>query len=113
MAEPLSSSSLHSISPSAPSPVLFFQTVNAFQRTAAVKAAVDLELFTAIGEGKQTVPELARRCHAAERGVRILCDHLVVLGFLTKTADRYALTPDAAVFLDRRSPAYAGGIVEF
>jgi SAM-dependent methyltransferase len=36
-----------------------------------------------------------------------------VIGFLTKQAGRYGLTPDAATFLDRRSPAYTGGAIEF
>jgi hypothetical protein len=96
-----------------PSPELFFQTLNAYQRTAAIKAAVELDVFTAVGEGARTAGELAARCRASERGVRILCDYLVIIGFLTKEDGRYGLTPDAAVFLDRRSPAYMGGITEF
>jgi ubiquinone/menaquinone biosynthesis C-methylase UbiE len=96
-----------------PSPELFFQTVNAYQRTAALKAAVELDVFTAIGEGARTARELAARCETAERGMRILCDYLVVIGFLTKEDGRYGLTPDSAVFLDRRSQAYMGGTLEF
>ena len=72
-----------------PSPELFFETVNAYQRTAAIKAAVELDLFTAIGEGKETAQELAARSNASERGVRILCDYLVIMGFLTKEGGRY------------------------
>ena len=98
---------------SQPSPVLFFETVNAFQRTAAIKAAVELDLFTAVAEGADTPAALAARTQAAERGVRILADYLTVLGFLTKQRGRYALTPDTALFLDRRSPAYLGGGIEF
>ena len=96
-----------------PSPELFFQTVNAYQRPAAIKAAVELDLFTALGEGQKTAQELAFACEASERGVRILCDYLVIMGFLTKADGRYGLTQDSAVFLDRRSPAYMGGTLEF
>ena len=32
---------------------------------------------------------------------------------LTKQGDRYGLTLDSSVFLDKRSPAYLGGAVEF
>jgi ubiquinone/menaquinone biosynthesis C-methylase UbiE len=97
-----------------PNPGLFFQTVNAYQRTAAIRAGVELDVFTGIAEGTRTARDLAARCAAAERGVRVLCDALAVMGFLVKEdADRYALTPDSAAFLDRNSPAYAGGIVEF
>jgi ubiquinone/menaquinone biosynthesis C-methylase UbiE len=99
--------------PPEPSPQLFFDTVNAYQRTAAIKAAIELDLFSAIGEGKETAKELAERCVASERGIRILCDYLVVLGFLTKQDGRYHLTQDSAIFLDRQSPAYAGGATEF
>jgi SAM-dependent methyltransferase len=96
-----------------PSPERFFETVNAYQRTAAIRAALELDVFTAVGEGSQTPQELAERCAAAERGMRVLCDYLVIMGLLTKEGGRYGLTPDSAVFLDRRSQAYMGGIVEF
>jgi len=96
-----------------PSPQLFFQTVNAHQRTEALKAAVELEIFTAIAEGNQTAGDIAKRVNAAERGVRILCDTMCIMGFLTKTGNEYQLTPDSAFFLDKRSPAYVGGAVEF
>ncbi len=32
-----------------PTPTLFFETVNAYQRTASLKAAIELDVFTAIG----------------------------------------------------------------
>jgi predicted nicotinamide N-methyase len=96
-----------------PSPEHFFQLANAYQSTAALKAAVELELFTAVAEGKRDARSIAERCGASERGARILCDYLVVAGLLTKTAEGYGLTQDSAIFLDRRSPAYMGGSLEF
>src|ERR1700704_937530 len=101
-------------SPSAqqPSPQLFFQTINAYQRTEGLKAAIELEVFTAIGEGNSTAAAIAKRCNTSERGMRILCDFLCIMGFLTKDGNGYSLTPDAAVFLDKRSPAYLGGTTE-
>jgi len=96
-----------------PSPEHFFETANAYQRSAALKAAVELDIFTAIGEGRADAASVAAACGASERGVRILCDYLVVIGFLTKEGGRYGLTRDSAVFLDRRSPAYMGGTLEF
>jgi ubiquinone/menaquinone biosynthesis C-methylase UbiE len=99
--------------PQQPSPVLFFETVNAYQRTAAIRAAVELRLFTAIGKGHNTPATLAQACQAAERGVRILCDFLTVIGFLTKSGGSYALTTDTATFLDERSPAYMGSALRF
>jgi ubiquinone/menaquinone biosynthesis C-methylase UbiE len=102
-------------SPSAhqPSPQLFFQTINAYQRTEALKAAIELETFAAIGEGNATTGEIAKRCRASERGTRILCDFLCIMGFLNKEGNHYSLTPDSAMFLDKRSPAYLGSAIEF
>jgi precorrin-6B methylase 2 len=84
-----------------------------YQNSAVLKAAVELDVFTAIGEGSTDAAALADRCKAALRGVAALCDSLVVMGFLTKSSGNYALSPDAAVFLDRRSPMCIAGIHEF
>lgn len=96
-----------------PNPLLVFDTMSAYQRSAALKAAVDLDLFTAISTGHQTAAALAEHCRASERGIRILCDFLSVLEFLSKEGSRYMLSPTAAAFLDRSSPAYIGSAVGF
>ena len=96
-----------------PSPVQIFNTIQGYQRAFALKAAVDLDLFTAIAKGSRTVAEIARNCNAAERGIRIMSDALVVMGFLTKSGNNYSLTPDTAFFLDSRSPAYFGPAFKF
>lgn len=99
----------------APSPQLFFETINAFQKSAALKAAVDLGLFAAIGEppATATAAEIAERCQCPMRGIRILADNLAIMGFITKEGGSYALTPSSAVFLLPQSPAYMGGAVNF
>ncbi len=96
-----------------PSPEMIFGTLVAHQRTAALKAAIELDIFTAIGEAADTVAALAKRCKATERGLRIVCDYLAVLGFLTKQDQRYALTEESATFLDRRSPDCIASIADF
>jgi ubiquinone/menaquinone biosynthesis C-methylase UbiE len=98
---------------SQPNPALIFETLNGYQRTMALKAAIELDVFTAIAEGAKTPAALAIRCQASERGMRILCDYLVVLGFLTKNSQLYGLTNDSAIFLDRHSPAYMGSVAGF
>ncbi len=95
------------------SPMLFFETLNGYQRTAAIKTAVELDLFSAIGSTNKTSGEIADTIGAAERGVRILADSLTVLGFLVKSGDSYALTDASAMFLVRSSPAYVGSIAAF
>jgi len=69
--------------------------------------------ITAIDEGNTTAATIAKRCEAAERGVRTLCDFLTIHGFLTKEGAQYALAQDSASFLNRHSPAYIGTAIEF
>jgi hypothetical protein len=71
-----------------------------FERTQALKAAIELDLFTAITGGATRVPEIASRVKAAERGIRILCDFLTIHGFLTKSGNAYAVSPQVAPFLE-------------
>lgn len=96
-----------------PSPSLFFETAGAYQRSFALKAAVELDLFTAIAKGNHTVEEIAASCAASHRGVRILCDFLTIHGFIIKQNGQYTLTPDSAMFLDSRLPTYAGRAIAF
>ena len=95
------------------SPDLFIDAVLAYQQTAAIKAAVELDLFSEVARGTNTAEGLAKRTGAAVRGIRILCDYLTVCGHLEKQGDEYRLTPSTAVFLDRSSPSWIGSIVEY
>jgi SAM-dependent methyltransferase len=105
----MASSTAHS----EPNPALIWDTINAYQKTACLKGAVELGLFTRIGEGARTADEIAARCGATARGIRILCDYLTICGLLTKGDEGYGLTIDSATFLDQRSPAYLGGAIVF
>ena len=96
-----------------PNPAAIFDAINAYQTSCALKAAIELDIFTEIGKGANTTAALAKAVGASERGVRILCDFLVVAGFLAKDVETYSLTINSATFLDRNSPAYFGIAVEF
>ena len=96
-----------------PDPGLIMDTLFMFQNTQAFRAAIELDLFTVIASGASRVAEIAPRVHAAERGVRILCDFLTTRGFLTKSGDAYAVSPVVAPFLDTRSPVYIGAMAKF
>jgi 2-polyprenyl-3-methyl-5-hydroxy-6-metoxy-1,4-benzoquinol methylase len=96
-----------------PTPDRFFNAVNAYELTEAMKTAIELEIFTAIAEGNTTSAMIAKRSKAAERGVRILCDFLTMHSFLNKEGLHYSLAQDSALFLNRHSPAYVGTITEF
>lgn len=96
-----------------PTPERFLEALQGFQRTQVLRAALELDLFTAIGAGHSTPEALAAAVHADPKGVRILSDYLVTLGFLTKSGPSYALADDAAAFLDRRSPTFLGDASRF
>jgi SAM-dependent methyltransferase len=96
-----------------PSPELVFETLNAHQRSAALRAAIELDLFRAIGEGPGDTVSLARQCAASERGIRILCDYLTVIELLAKQDGHYRHTPTSAAFLDPRSPSCIAATARF
>jgi 2-polyprenyl-3-methyl-5-hydroxy-6-metoxy-1,4-benzoquinol methylase len=87
--------------------------LQAHQRIAALKAAIDLDVFRAVGEGPGDVASIARHCAATERGIRILCDFLTVSGVLTKKDGLYHHTPVSAAFLDPRSPSSLASMAQF
>ncbi|MGB6743935.1 MAG: class I SAM-dependent methyltransferase [Terracidiphilus sp.] len=94
-------------------PGLVFEMMQAHQRTAALKAAIELDVFRAVGEGPGDVASIARQCAASERGIRILCDFLVISGVLVKEDGHYRHTPTSAAFLDPRSPASLASVAHF
>jgi len=96
-----------------PTPAAIFESFTAYQQTAAMRTAVELDLFTAIAQGATTPADLAKACNASERGIRMLCDRLVVDHLLTKDGGRYGLSPSASMFLDRHSGAYVGSAITF
>ena len=90
-----------------------FDCFTAYQKTAAMQAAIDIGLFTAIAAGNATVPSIAKATSASEKGVRVLADYWTVQGLLTKSKDSYSLTPESNTFLNRASPAYMGSALGF
>ena len=94
-------------------PAIVFENLQSFQRTFALKAAIELDIFRAVGQGPGDVASIARHASASERGIRILCDFLVVSGLLQKVDGRYRHTPASAAFLDPSSPACLASIARF
>ena len=89
----------------APNPALVFENLLAHERSAALRSAIELNVFGAVGEGPADAATLAARCSASVRGIRILCDFLTVIGLLLKQDGIYSHSPTSAVFLDPRSRA--------
>jgi 2-polyprenyl-3-methyl-5-hydroxy-6-metoxy-1,4-benzoquinol methylase len=96
-----------------PSPAVVFDMLMAHQRSSALCAAIELDLFRAVGEGPGDVRSLALQCSASERGIRILCDFLTINGVLAKEDGHYRHTPSSAAFLDPRSPVCVASVSRF
>jgi ubiquinone/menaquinone biosynthesis C-methylase UbiE len=79
-------------------------------RTLAV--ALQLDLFSHLAAGHETVADLARAVGASERGTRMLADGLCALGILNKAGGRYRLPAATRAYLMRSSPDYVGGLIE-
>ena len=45
--------------------------LNAYQKTASLKTAIELDVFTAIGQGTNSAAALAKKCQASERGINL------------------------------------------
>ena len=94
-----------------PGPIMAMMT--AFEQTAALKAAIALDLFTALGEEARDAEGLAKRCGCAVKGARVLADAMTVYGLLKKDGPLYSLTPAAAAYLDGRAETYIGDAARF
>ena len=84
--------------------------ISAFQASGVLKGAIELGLFTALGKERKSADQLAEEIKASPKGTRIMCDFLSVHGMLEKIDGHYQSAPDAALFLDRNSPAYFGSV---
>src|ERR671939_323225 len=85
-----------------------------FWPSKTVLSAVELELFTELGSDSLTGEQLGERLGLHPRAIYDFLDTLVALQFLERNGDgsdgRYRNTDETAAFLNKRSPAYIGGI---
>jgi ubiquinone/menaquinone biosynthesis C-methylase UbiE len=90
-----------------------YEAALGYQKTAALTAAVKLDIVTSIGGGALTSEVLAEKTATSPRGMRILCDLLTVMGLLRKEDGAYSVTEPAKRYLDPSSPAWMGGSIDF
>src|SRR5436190_18858106 len=87
-----------------------------FWASKTLLSAVELELFTHLAGDALTADEIGTRLELHERSRCDFLDALVALGLLERDGNgpdaRYRNTRETAVFLDKDSPAYVGGILE-
>jgi 2-polyprenyl-3-methyl-5-hydroxy-6-metoxy-1,4-benzoquinol methylase len=102
---------MNETNPVTPQP--FIDALLGYQRTAALKAAIELGVFDAIGAHGADVETVCAKTNTSARGARILCDYLTVLGFLDKSGTIWRQTPVTATFIDSRSPTSMASVVRF
>ena len=97
-------------------PSHILQIGSGFWPSKVLLSAVELELFTQLGSEALTGEEIGDRLGLHPRAIWDFLDGLVALGLLDREGDghaaRYRNTQDTAVFLDKNSPQYIGGILE-
>src|SRR5512139_956700 len=94
------------------SPERILQTGLAFWGSKTLLSAIEIGVFTELARGPEPFGSLSGRLGLHPRSARDFLDTLVALGFLQRTGDTYANTPETDLFLDRRKPSYVGGILE-
>ena len=99
-----------------PTPDAILQTAFGFWNSKVLLTAVTFDLFTVLGQGRLTAVEIGKKLDLHPRGVSDFLDALVAMKFLEREGDgadaKYDNTPATALYLDRNSPRYIGGIPE-
>lgn len=97
-------------------PSHIMQTATAFWGSKVLLTAVELDLFTTLGEEKLSASQLGGMLGLHPRGTYDFFDALVALGFLDRDGDgpagKYKNTPQTTAFLNKNSSRYIGGLPE-
>jgi predicted O-methyltransferase YrrM len=96
-----------------PAPIV--QTGFAFWSSKVLLTAVEFDTFTKIGSRRITGADLGAELGLHPRGISDFFDALVAMKFLDREGEgssaKYFNTPAGALYLDRTSPRYIGGIL--
>ncbi len=99
-----------------PDPSHIMQLGMGFFGSRALLTAVELELFTHLGADQLTGEAIGKRLGLHARAIPDFPDALLALGLLRREGDGptalYSNTAETAIFLDKNSPQYIGGILE-
>jgi predicted O-methyltransferase YrrM len=92
------------------------QTAFGFWSSKVLLTAVEMDLFTTLGDEALTGENLGERLGLHARGIWDFFDALVAMGFLRRDGDgeaaRYRNTEATALYLNKRSSKYVGGMLE-
>jgi hypothetical protein len=92
-------------------PERIMQTTGAYWATCALHAAVALDVFTCIGDGRADAPAVSRQIDASVDAVGRLLNALAAMGLLTKADRHYANTQASRTYLCADSEHYLGYII--
>jgi len=96
-------------------PSSILQTAFGFWGSKVLLTAVEMGLFTALGNRRLTGAELTKELQLHSRANPDFFDALVAMKFLGREGEgpesKYVNTPEGAMFLDAASPRYIGGIL--
>jgi hypothetical protein len=95
-----------------PTPDSILQVGFGFWPSKILLSAVEMELFTDLAKGPQSLESIRGRHGLHPRSARDFLDALVALGFLQRTGGEYSNTPATDTFLDKHKPSYIGGMLE-
>jgi hypothetical protein len=92
-------------------PDRLFDMGSAYRRAKVLLSAVELDIFSTLAKGPLDADALTRSIGLDHRGAHDFLDALVALDLLLRGDDgRYGNAPDCAIYLDRESPDFIGGI---
>jgi len=104
------------VNPTSLTPDAILQTAFGFWNSKVLLTAVTLDFFTKLGARRLTGAQIRKELALHPRGVADFLDALVAMKFLEREGDgadaKYFNTPATALYLDRQSPRYIGGILE-
>lgn len=81
------------------------------RKAAALKAALELDVFSRIAEGQRSLPAFTRATGINERAARLLLDALANMGYLSRNDFEYTLSPSAETFLVKGKKEYLGDVL--
>ncbi len=99
-----------------PAPIRTFEqfrdAIAAYRLPRVLITALELDLFTVMGERVWTVTQLAKALQSSERGLDILCRNLAMAGLLLKRGSSYRNTTLGLAALNRNSRDYRGAYLD-
>ena len=87
----------------------FRDAISAYRLPRVLLAALEMDLFTVVGDRTWSLTALAKKLKVSERGLGILCRNLAAAGMLYKKGSVYRNSKLGATALNANHPTYRRG----